>query len=37
MFVKKNRKTTVCDEIEIYTMIKIMRFMRNYLEGAMKC
>ena len=30
MFVKKNKKTTVCDEIEIYTMIKIMGLMRNY-------
>ena len=30
MFVKKNTKTTVCDEIEIYTMIKIMGLMRNY-------
>ena len=30
MFVRKNTKTTVCDEIEIYTMIKIMGLMRNY-------
>ena len=30
MFVKKNTKTTVCDEIEIYTMISIMGLMRNY-------
>ena len=30
MFVKKNKKTTICDEIKIYTMISIMGLMRNY-------
>jgi len=30
MFVKKNTKTTVRDEIETYTVITIMGLMRNY-------